>query len=142
MYWPFENIDPGELMVRAREARARAYVPYSRFPVGAALLTDHGKVIQGCNVENASFGLTICAERTAIGCARVSDAGVPLALAIAGRPGESCLPCGACRQVMAEFNSDMVVLLEEGDGLVSWKLQELLPHRFALDAERSISPDA
>lgn len=126
-------MDPQELISRARKARKRAYVPYSHFPVGAALLTDKGQVVPGCNVENASFGMTICAERTAIVSSVVANAGLLLAIAVVGRPGEPCLPCGACRQVMAEFNPDTVVLLEEGDNLLSFRLDELMPHRFILD---------
>lgn len=132
MYWPFENTDPQDLIARAREAQKRAYVPYSHFPVGAAVLTDKGHVLPGCNVENGSFGMTICAEQTAIVSSVVAGAGRPLAVAVVGRPGEPCLPCGACRQILAEFNPEAVVLLEDGEGLVSWRLDELMPHRFIL----------
>lgn len=142
MYWPFENVRPEELIARAREARERAYVPYSRFAVGAALLTDRGHIVPGCNVENGSFGMTICAERTAVVSARVSGAGKPLAIAVVGRPGEPCLPCGACRQVLAEFNPHMIVLLEDGDGMISWRLDDLMPHRFVLRDESGEAPHA
>lgn len=135
-------MDPQDLIARAREAQKKAYVPYSRFPVGAAVLTDQGHVIPGCNVENGSFGMTICAERTAIVSSVVADAGRPVAVAVVGRQGESCLPCGACRQVLAEFNPDVVVLLEDGDGLVSWRLDELMPHRFILKEEGAGHNDA
>lgn len=141
MYWPFENIDPKNLIARAREARERAYVPYSHFPVGAAVFTDQGHIVPGCNVENGSFGMTICAERTAIVSSVVAGAGRPVAVAVVGRPGEPCLPCGACRQVLAEFNPDVVVLLEDGNELISWRLEELMPHRFILTEKRTDRDD-
>ena len=110
----------------------RAYVPYSRFPVGAALLCAGGTVFTGCNVENAAYGSTICAERTAIlkavseGCREGWSA-----IAIAGQGEDYCWPCGACRQMLYEFAPGLRVLAARGDG--SYKavpLSELLPYGF------------
>ena len=120
-------------MKRAHEYRARAYAPYSRFAVGAALLMEDGSVIGGCNVENASYGMSICAERVAMTCAVASGRKTPLAVAVAGPEGFFCSPCGACRQFLAEFNPGMEILLTEGGELKSFRLDALLPHRFRLD---------
>lgn len=103
-----------DLVSRAIAARRHAYVPYSHFPVGAALLTKSGKIYTGCNIENASYGLTVCAERVAIWKA-VSEGETEFsALAVATNIGGS--PCGACRQVMAEFAPDMPVLIADLNG--------------------------
>lgn len=110
----------------------RAYVPYSHFPVGAALLCADGTVFTGCNVENAAFGSTICAERTALVKA-VSEGHRDdfLRLAVAGRSEDYCWPCGACRQMLYEFAPDLTVLVARGDRqFVSLPLKELLPHGF------------
>ena len=124
-----------KLVARAREAQKNAYAPYSHFRVGAALLTSSGKIYQGCNVENLSFGGTICAERTAV-CSAVADGALArneqfLAIAIAG--GESfCSPCGICRQFLAEFSKEMQVLCADGTGeYLSYTLEELLPAAFS-----------
>ena len=110
----------------------RAYVPYSRFPVGAALLCAGGTVFTGCNVENAAYGSTICAERTAIvkavseGCREGWTA-----IAIAGRGEDYCWPCGACRQMLYEFAPELRVLAARGDGdYREVSLSELLPCGF------------
>ena len=118
-----------DLVKRAIEARRRAYVPYSRFPVGAALLTRSGKIYTGCNVENASYGLTVCAERIAIWKA-VSEGETEFeALAVATNIGGS--PCGACRQVMAEFAPDMPVLIADLSGqATASSVADLLPLAF------------
>jgi len=97
------------LLTAAREAQKHAYAPYSRFPVGAAVLAEDGRVFAGCNVENSSFGLTICAERNAVGAA-VAAGARPIAVAVVAN-GAAVSPCGACRQVLAEFAPDMPVLL-------------------------------
>lgn len=118
-----------DLVRRAIEARQQAYVPYSNFPVGAALLTATGKFYTGCNVENASFGLTVCAERVAIWKA-VSDGETEFdALAVVTNIGGS--PCGACRQVMAEFAPDMPVLIADLTGQTNAiSVADLLPLAF------------
>ena len=110
----------------------RAYVPYSRFPVGAALECEDGSVYTGCNVENASYGLCICAERTAAVKA-VSDGKRGFKkIVIAGNSEDFCWPCGACRQFLAEFSSGKmeVVCLNKNREACYTTLQELLPHSF------------
>lgn len=120
-----------ELCARARAVQQHAYAPASHFRVGAAVLADDGRVFVGCNVENASYGLTICAERAAI-CAAVA-AGVRAirAVAVATDLLEPARPCGACRQVLAEFGPAMaVVLCGTGDVRRTFTLDQLLPEPF------------
>ena len=120
------------LRTRAREATAHAYVPYSRFPVGAALLTEDGTVVSGANIENASFGLTCCAERTAVFTAAAAGHRVVVAIAVTAPRVETVTPCGACRQVLNEFkpaDRDMLVLLDGPDQAVM-PLGDLLPRAF------------
>ena len=127
---PWGDGYPEALMAQARHARERAYAPYSRFPVGAALLMEDGTVLWGCNVENASYGLTCCAERNAVGHMVLRGLTHPLAVAVAGPPGEPCFPCGACRQVLSEFNPALLVVVERGESLEVVSLEELLPRSF------------
>ncbi len=102
------------LIEAARRARDNAYAPYSDFAVGAAVLGADGRVFQGCNVENSSFGLTVCAERNAVGAALVAGSR-PTAIAVVA--GETVVPpCGACRQVLAEFDAAMPVVLGTASG--------------------------
>lgn len=120
------------LVASAIEVSEKAYVPYSHFPVGAAILTKDGRVFTGCNVENASFGLTNCAERTAIFKA-VSEGYTDFAeIAIFGKTEQPISPCGACRQVMVEFfERDAKVTLVAKDGqTVEMTVAELLPYSF------------
>lgn len=122
-----------ELLCLAREASTKAYVPYSKFAVGAALECRGGKVFTGCNVENAALGDTICAERTA--CVKAISEGYKdfLRIAIYAESEGYCVPCGSCRQFLSEFdpNGDMEVLASRADGrYVSYRLRELLPHTF------------
>ena len=124
-----------DLLNMARDAAKNAYVPYSHFPVGAALECADGSVFTGCNVENAALGSTICAERTAIVKAVSEGRRSFVRIAIYGEGENYCMPCGACRQVMAEFagDTDMEVLCTRSGGrYVSYKLKQLLPHTFAL----------
>ncbi|NCB17700.1 MAG: cytidine deaminase [Synergistales bacterium] len=138
MNWP-HSVTPEALLKKAREAQQAAYVPYSHFPVGAALLTTEGAVILGCNVENASYGLSICAERNALTTAVALGERHFVAIAVVGRHGEPCLPCGACRQFMAEFNAAFFVVLEEGTESLLYRLDlDLLPHPFVLEGEFSL----
>jgi cytidine deaminase len=103
------------LMESAREVRAHAYAPYSRFAVGAALLAEDGTVFTGCNVENASYGLTNCAERTAIFKAVSEGRTTFRAIAVVGPEDDlPCAPCGACRQVLYEFGPEMVLVTPAG----------------------------
>jgi len=121
-----------ELVQQAVEMQKRSYVPYSNFPVGAALLCEDGRVFTGCNVENAAYGSTICAERTALVKA-VSEGYVKdfKAIAIAGQSEDFCWPCGSCRQMLFEFSPQMTVLAVRGDGQYQAALlSELLPHGF------------
>lgn len=122
------------LVEKAREARTRAYAPYSRFAVGAAALAADGRVFSGCNVENASFGLTICAERNALAAA-IAAGQRPVAVAVVTEDG-STAPCGACRQVLAEFSPAMPVVLAAaaGDSFKVYGLDELLPALFRFPA--------
>lgn len=122
-----------ELLNLAKQASANAYVPYSKFAVGAALECADGTVFTGCNVENAALGSTICAERTAV-CKAVSEGHRQFRRIAVYAEGENyCMPCGACRQVLAEFAKDMEVLCAKAGGrYVSYKLSDLLPHTFSL----------
>lgn len=122
------------LIESALSVRHRAHAPYSQFLVGAALLGAQGTVYSGCNVENASYGLTLCAERSAVAQAVAAGERRFVAAAVAASGGVS--PCGACRQVLAEFSPDMRILLVDADlpdRVVEIALNELLPHRFVLD---------
>ena len=120
-----------ELIQTAVKMLDMAYVPYSHFPVGAALECDDGTVYTGCNIENAAFGPTICAERTAIAKA-VSEGHRSFRLiAIAGRCEQLCVPCGTCRQVLREFAPDIEVICLNGTGEARhFALKELLPESF------------
>jgi len=117
-----------ELVRLASAARIRAYAPYSGFAVGAALLSSSGEAFVGCNVENVSFGLTICAERVAIGTALAAGARSFEAIALVSDSDEPVMPCGACRQVMAEFSPELRVISAtvRGDS-VDCDLGTLLP---------------
>jgi homotetrameric cytidine deaminase len=120
--------DEIELYSAARAAREGAYAPYSNFPVGAALLLEDGSVVSGANIENASFGLTCCAERTAVFTAAFGGAREFRAIAVAGHDGlQTLLPCGGCRQVLAEF-APAIPIVHLYDGAVSVEtLDVLLP---------------
>jgi cytidine deaminase len=124
-------MDDLQLIELAREALHFAYAPYSGYKVGAALLTTAGKVFKGVNVENISYGLTICAERSALAAAVSNGHRSFTALAIvtesAGRP----YPCGACRQVLSEFSKDLkIVVAAKGDEYETFTIGELLPNPF------------
>jgi cytidine deaminase len=119
------------LLERAREARANAYAPYSRFPVGAALLAPDGRVFTGCNVESASYGLSNCAERVAIGKAVSEGVRRFVAVGVVGPEDQAATaPCGACRQVLYEFGPDMLVVMPDGDGAQVTTMRALLPGAF------------
>jgi cytidine deaminase len=123
-----------KLLKAAREALKNAYAPYSAYRVGAALLTRQGDIFTGCNVENASYGLTICAERAAV-CAAVAREGPQMrirALAVVSDPEAPCAPCGACRQVILEFGQEAAVIFQGPDGLLEMPLAALLPLGFQL----------
>lgn len=119
------------LMAAAVQARASSHSPYSRFAVGAALLAESGAVFHGCNVENASYGLTCCAERTAVFKAVSEGERRFAAIAVTAREGQGAPPCGACRQVMAEFAPDLLVYWRDAKGRILHKsLSALLPDQF------------
>jgi cytidine deaminase len=125
--------EAADLLARARAARRHAYAPYSRFPVGAALLCEDGTVHTGCNVENASFGLTNCAERVALQKAISEGHRNFRALAVVGPEDDApCSPCGACRQVMYEFGPSMPLITPGGSGVapVVTPVAGLLPGAF------------
>lgn len=122
------------LVAKAREVRKNAYAPASNFLVGAALLTADGQMFVGCNVENASYGLTVCAERSAISAAVAAGARNVQAVAVATDLADPARPCGACRQVLAEFGPSMeVVLVGSGADVVTTTLDKLLPDPFTFD---------
>ncbi|HEY4233839.1 MAG TPA: cytidine deaminase [Lacipirellulaceae bacterium] len=123
--------DRKELIEAALEAQKRFYAPYSNFPVGAAIRAASGKIYLGCNVENASFGLTNCAERVAAGTAVAAGEREFVAVAVASRGGVS--PCGACRQFLAEFSPNVPIVMVDSlqpDVIHEATLDQLLPGRF------------
>ena len=121
-----------ELIQLAQDMRTRAYSPYSGFAVGAALECADGRVFTGCNIENASYSLTLCAERTAAVKAVSEGCTHFVRIAVAGSSSDCCTPCGACRQFLAEFcDDDMEVICINKDGIFeAYSLHELLPHAF------------
>lgn len=127
-----KRLNKEKLMEASKTAREKAYVPYSKFPVGAALLTKDGEVIHGCNIENASFGLTNCAERTAIFKAVSEGMNSFVAIAVVADTEGPVSPCGACRQVLAEFcDGNMPVYLTNLKGnVLETTVSELLPGAF------------
>ena len=121
-----------ELMDMAKEAMKSAYAPYSHFSVGAAVETDDGEVYCGCNIENSSYGATICAERTAISKAVSEGYRRITRIAICDSNNSFAWPCGICRQVMSEFAvEDFYVILEDNGKLSNFFLKELLPNSFS-----------
>jgi len=123
-----------KLFTRARAAMKHAYAPYSNFRVGAAISLGDGRIFTGCNVENASYGLTICAERSAVFAAVAASARKPeiRAVAVVNHRGVPCSPCGACRQVLAEFGPRATVWYLGEKGVVQRTMQELLVDGFSL----------
>jgi cytidine deaminase len=121
-----------QLLDQARRAREAAYAPYSRFAVGAAVLTAAGEIFSGCNIENASLGATVCAERVAIFKAVAAGRRDLTALAVIADTPEPVAPCGLCRQVLAEFNPDCLVLMANTAGRIRLaNLEEMLPLAFS-----------
>jgi cytidine deaminase len=118
------------LIEQATAAREKAYVPYSEYPVGAAILTSSGEVFTGCNIEIASFGATSCGERTA--AFKAVSEGEREFRAVAVVTSNGAAPCGICRQVLYEFGPDMIVIMADPDGVITWEgpLADLLPYGF------------
>lgn len=121
------------LLEQAKKAREHAYAPYSKFPVGAVVLTKSGRIFTGCNVENAAYGLTICAEKTAIvkaiseGCKDIQ------AVAVIADTDDVCRPCGSCRQFISEFGSEIAVIMGNLKGKSKvCRITDLLPYNFSI----------
>jgi len=126
-------MDYRELLAKAKEVSKNAYAPYSKFGVGACLLTDDGSTFVGCNFENVSYGLTICAERNAIGTAIANGHRKFKAIALYSPNEDNCVPCGACRQVLSEFqDGDMDIITEINGEPHIYKLSYLMPESFKL----------
>ena len=127
-------MDYQELINKAEEASKNSYSPYSKFAVGACVLTEKGNLYTGCNFENSSFGLTICAERNAVGSAIAAGDKKIRAIAIYSPNSEYCQPCGACRQVLYEFRADegLDIVTVGKYGLKVTTINELLPEGFKL----------
>ena len=121
-----------ELLNAALEARLKAYAPYSKFLVGAAVRAESGKIYTGCNIENASYGLTVCAERNALFAAVGAGERKFTALCVVGDTEAPISPCGACRQVMAEFKVPRIILANLKGDVKEYTLEELLPLGFSL----------
>lgn len=121
------SIDWEGLRLRAREAMAKAYAPYSQFPVGAAAVVDDGRVVSGCNVENASYGVTLCAECSLVSALVMSGGGKLVAFTCVDGHGEALMPCGRCRQLLFEHSAEGMVL----DTVSGFKtIDEVLPDAF------------
>ncbi len=133
-----------KLIALAKEAQEKSYTPYSKFPIGAALITEDGDIYTGCNIENISYGLTTCGERTAI-FKMISEKGPKgkiKAIAVTTKADIPCTPCGACRQVIQEFSTPHTVVIYKGpNGYMSMPMSEHLPNAFtefvALDQDGS-----
>ncbi|MEN9518389.1 MAG: hypothetical protein RLZZ381_977 [Cyanobacteriota bacterium] len=127
--------EQNQLIASATQAINRAYAPYSGFKVGAAVLTSTKEIFTGCNVENASYGLSMCAERNAIANAIISsghDTITIKAIAVANSQNVSCSPCGACRQVIWEFGQNAQVIFQGNQGWQTLTIKDLLPVGFSL----------
>ncbi len=123
-----------DLLIMAKKAMENAYAPYSNFRVGAALLTGGGKVFTGCNVENSSYGASICAERAAAVKAVSEGQTGFIKLAIVSSGGRATYPCGICRQFLSEFSKDCIVIMEdEENAIFEITLKELFPYAFSLN---------
>lgn len=136
------TIADAELIERAADAASLAYAPYSRFRVGAAIVTDDGQVVTGANIENAAFGATVCAETNAITTAAASGVRRIDTVAVVCLDGDPCTPCGNCRQVMREFGVTRVVMRGRSGEILVMSLDSLLPASFGPEALESDSPES
>lgn len=118
------------LIKEAEASKRHAIAPYSGFVVGAALITDRGKVYTGCNIENRSLMMSFCAERAALLKALTEGERAFKSIAIVSGDGEYCFPCGTCRQMLYEFAPDLAIFLSSNDGIKRYSISELLPHAF------------
>lgn len=126
--------EEAKLLAIAQSMLPKAYAIYSQFRVGAAVLTEQGNIFSGCNVENASYGLSICAERNAIAAAVAAEGGDKMnikAIAIVNAQNTSCSPCGACRQVIWEFGRQAIVIFSGNQGKQTLSIEKLLPSGFS-----------
>lgn len=131
----FSTVERNRLLKAAREAAKKAYAPYSKFKVGAAILTKQGNIFTGCNVENASYGLTICAERAAVFSAIANEGGNKMkikAIAVVSDKNITFPPCGACRQVIYEFGLKAEIIFQGSDDIEIINVTDLLPKGFKL----------
>jgi len=119
-----------KLTEEAKQARGKAFAPYSRFTVGAALITAQGKIYHGCNIENPSLMMSFCAERAALISALSEGEKDFKALAIVSGSKNYCFPCGACRQMIAEFAPEIEIYIASAKGIKKFLISELLPHQF------------
>lgn len=126
-----------DLMIRARAVGARAYAPYSSFRVGAVVVADDGTIYEGCNVENAAYGTSICAEANAITTAATAGVRRIDKVVVACLDGGECYPCGNCRQIMREFDVREIVVQDGAGGTRTHTLEDIFPHSFGPD---SLSP--
>jgi len=129
-------ISDRELIKQAEKARDFSYAPYSKFSVGAAISTKTGKIYTGCNIENSSFGLSICAERVALFKAVSAGERKFLKLALVGPGNPQIFPCGACRQVLFEFAPDLMIVTIDNGTVNCFPLRELLPEGFRLEGKQ------
>jgi len=134
------TISDAELLERAADAASRAYSPYSRFRVGAAIVTDGGEIVTGANIENAAFGATVCAETNAITTAAASGVRKIDTVGVVCLDGDPCTPCGNCRQVMREFGVTRVVMRGRNCDILVMSLDALLPASFGPEALESETP--
>lgn len=118
----------------AKKASENAYAPYSKFSVGACVLSENGNIYTGCNFENSSYGMTVCAERNAVGSMVAAGERKIKAVAIFSPNMKNCTPCGACRQVISEFKSEngADIIVEADNGIKIYKIDKLLPETFGL----------
>jgi len=123
-------VDVDRLIKEAEEAKKHAIAPYSGFTVGAALVTDGGRIYRGCNIENPSLMLSFCAERSALIKALTEGERDFKAMGIVSGDGRYCFPCGGCRQMLAEFAPDIEIYLVSDKGIKKYSVQELLPYTF------------
>ena len=121
------------LLEKAEEARKKSYSPYSRYPVGAALMAKDGTIYAGCNVENVSYGAALCAERNALGSAVADGQRDFTAIAIIGSPDDYTMPCGICRQVLAEFRVPLIICGKSENDYRLYTLEEIFPAAFTAD---------